>query len=76
MGWYHKQDRRGRRQYRADLLAALGSDFFTSFGLATDSGIAMKIAKSGQAWYAWRRTLTGWCFAIGAAGPPSRSVGV
>jgi hypothetical protein len=27
-------------------------------------------AKKGRAWYAWRRTVTGWCFAIGAAGPP------
>jgi hypothetical protein len=30
----------------------------------------MKVAKNGKAWYAWRRTVTGWCFAIGAAGPP------
>jgi len=67
-GWYHNEHR-GGRQYRADLLEALGNDF-TSHGLPQDSGITVKIAEDGQAWFAWRRTITGWCFAIGAAGPP------
>jgi len=30
----------------------------------------MAVAKSGRSWFAWRRTVTGWCFGIGAAGPP------
>ena len=30
----------------------------------------MRVHEAGQSWYAWRRTVTGWCFAIGAAGPP------
>jgi hypothetical protein len=68
-GWYHNKDR-GRKKYRADLLAALGNDFFGGCGLPPDPGITMKVSKNGQAWYAWRRTVTGWCFAIGAAGPP------
>jgi hypothetical protein len=68
-GWYSNEDRGGKR-YRADLLEALGPDFFKPFGLPPESGITIKVAKNGKAWYAWRRTVTGWCFAIGAAGPP------
>jgi hypothetical protein len=68
-GWYHNEDR-GRKKYRADLLAALGNHFFSGCGLPSDPGITMKASKNGQAWYAWRRTVTGWCFAIGSAGPP------
>lgn len=64
MGWYRHDDR-----YVPDLLERTGDDF-TSFGLPQPSGITMRVDKHGQAWYAWRRTATGWCFAIGAAGPP------
>lgn len=68
-GWYYNEDQGGKR-YRADLLEALGQDFFKPYGLPPDPGITMKVTKNGKAWYAWRRTVTGWCFAIGAAGPP------
>ncbi len=69
-GWYCNEDRGGKR-YQADLLEALGPSFFKSYGLPPDDpGITMRVAKKGKAWYAWRRTVTGWCFAIGAAGPP------
>lgn len=64
MGWYRREKR-----YKADLLEHLGDDF-TEHGLGQPSGITMHVAKNGQAWYAWRRTVTEWCFAIGAAGPP------
>ena len=64
MGWH----RNGGR-YRHDLLRVLGDDF-TRHGLPRDSGITLLVAQDGQSWYAWRRTVTGWCFAIGAAGPP------
>ena len=64
MGWH----RRGGR-YRHDMLKILGDDF-THQGLPRESGIKLHVAKDGQSWYAWRRTVTGWCFAIGAAGPP------
>jgi len=30
----------------------------------------MAVAKSGRSWFAWRRTVTGWCFGIGVVGPP------
>ena len=64
MGRYRNQGGR----YQADLLKRLNNDF-TQQGLPPDSGISMKVAEDGQAWYAWRRTVTGWCFAIGVAGP-------
>ena len=67
MGWYRNENHKGR--YRADLLEVLGKDF-TLEGLPPDSGITMKVAKNGHTWFAWRRTVSGWCFAIGAAGPP------
>lgn len=65
MGWYRNQG----GKYRPELLKTLGDDF-TRHGLPPDSGITMEVAEDGQSWYAWRRTLSGWCFAIGAAGPP------
>lgn len=65
MGWY--RNRGGR--YRAELLEVLAPRFERA-GLQTDHGIQLRVADDGQAWWAWRRTVTGWCFAIGAAGPP------
>ncbi len=64
MGWHRSGGR-----YRNDMLNILGDDF-TRQGLPKGSGITLHVAKDGQSWYAWRRTVTGWCFAIGAAGPP------
>ena len=64
MGWY----RRGSR-YRTDILDLLGDDF-TNQGLPRESGIKLHVAQDGQSWYAWRQTVTGWYFAIAAAGPP------
>ena len=61
MGWY--RNRGGR--YRPDLLNMLRPG-----GLPEDHGIHLNVAKDGRAWWAWRRTVTGWCFAIGAADKP------
>ena len=66
MGWYQN---RGQRYHRKQLLSAIGDDF-SRRGLPKEHGITVRVAKDGQAWYAWRRTVTGWCFAIGAAGSP------
>ena len=63
-GWYGRGER-----YRDDMLKIVDNDF-TRQGLPKKSGITLRIAKDGQSWYAWRRTVTGWCFAIGTAGPP------
>lgn len=63
MGWYNNDGR-----YRADLLLVLESTF-ARIGL-DEHGITMHVTQDGQKWWAWRRTITGWCFAIGASGPP------
>jgi hypothetical protein len=65
MGWH--RNRGGR--YRTDMLERMSNDF-TRQGLPQDHGIMARVKKDGQAWYAWRRTVTGWCLAVGAAGPP------
>jgi hypothetical protein len=62
--WYSNPGRR----YRADLFDLLGHDF-TSYGLPLEHGITLHVARNGRSWWAWRRTVTGWCFAIGAVGP-------
>jgi hypothetical protein len=64
MGQYNNNGR-----YRDDMLDVL-SGRFEHAGLPEDHGITLIVEPDGQAWWAWRRTITGWCFAIGAAGPP------
>ena len=65
----HTGHYRKRNRYDRNLLHLLG-DTFTTWGIPKESGITMKVAKGGQRWFAYRRTVSGWCFAIGAAGPP------
>src|SRR5690606_9211820 len=65
MGWYRNHG----GHYRNDLLGMLGNDL-TRQGLPREHGISVLVSDDGQTWYAWRRTVTGWCFAIGASGPP------
>lgn len=65
MGWF--RNRGGR--YRDDLLQIL-DDSLTRHGLPRESGVTLRVSEDGQSWYAWRQTVTGWCFAIGAAGAP------
>lgn len=64
MGWHGNGG-----GYRPDLLKLLGDDFMRH-GLPKESDITLHVAPDGQSWYAWQRTVTGWCFAIGAAEPP------
>lgn len=66
MGRY--RNRGGR--YRPELMEILKSGF-EHCGLPPDHGITLWVADDGQSWWAYRRTVTGWCFAIGAADPPS-----
>lgn len=66
MGWYQREDRPNK--YRADLLQVLGD--MVSRGLPEEHGIRMKVRRDGQAWYAYRATLSGHVFGIGAVGPP------
>lgn len=65
MGWYRNHGGR----YRDDLLELLAPHFIAD-GLLANHGIGMDVSHDGQAWFAWRRTVTGWCFAIGASEPP------
>lgn len=65
MGHYHN----GEQAYRADLLPIV-EPHFSHDGLPEDHGVEMYVARDGQRWYATRQAVTGWWFAIGAAGPP------
>ncbi|HEX2192872.1 MAG TPA: hypothetical protein VHH09_06720 [Acidimicrobiales bacterium] len=64
MGWYNNQG-----QYRADLLDFV-LDGFAGKRLPDPPGFHMLVSGDGQKWFALRETVTGWIFAIGAAGPP------
>jgi hypothetical protein len=60
---------RGRGHYGRDVLAAVESS--VNFRqLPVPHGVHMEVSDDGQSWWAWRRTVTGWHFAIGSAGPP------
>jgi hypothetical protein len=66
IGW-HNNNQAGR--YRSDLLDFV-LDGFAGRHLPQPKGVEMRVSKDGQKWFAWRRTISGWVFAIGAAGPP------
>ncbi len=66
MGWYRNQGGR----YRPELLDLLSNDFHSRHGLPADHGVKMKVASDGQSWWAWRRTVTGWCLGVGASDEP------
>lgn len=66
MGWYHNND---ADRYRPDLLEFV-LDGFAAKQLPDPPGVEMSVSDDGQKWLAWRRTASGWVFAIGAAGPP------
>jgi len=55
-------------RYRADIMEVVGN--LLSSKALPDPGIVSTVKTNGRAWSAWRRTVTGWCFGIGAAGPP------
>ena len=59
----HARNRKGK--YRHDMLEC-GFDF-GRFGLpeGEDHGIRLEVADDRRSWFGWRRTITGWVFAIG-----------
>jgi hypothetical protein len=59
MGWYNQ-----RKRYRKDFITIVND--FSLQGLPGDHGVVMRVRKDGQAWYAYRRTVTGWVLGIGA----------
>jgi hypothetical protein len=58
-------------RYREDLLDLLGPETFAKAGLPAEAVITMHTSEDGQQWWAWRRTVTGWVFAIGASEAPN-----
>jgi len=54
-----------RGKYRTDLMSGVLLDDFTCQGLPDEHGITMRVRKDEQAWYAWRRTLSGHVLGIG-----------
>jgi hypothetical protein len=61
-------------RYRADIMEVVGN--LLSSKSLPDPGIVSTVKTNGRAWFSWRRTVTGWCFGIGAAGPPAGSLGL
>lgn len=66
MGWYSNNQ---AHRYRADLLD-LVLDGSAGSRLPDPPGVHLRVSEDGQKWFCWRRTVSGWVFAIGAAGPP------
>jgi hypothetical protein len=66
MGWYRNND---ADRYRPDLLNFV-FDGVAGERLPDPHGVTMRVSADGQKWFAWRRTISGWVFAIGSAGPP------
>lgn len=59
------QHKNGR--YREDIMAVVGGLLSKTF---PESEIVITTGPKGRSWWAWRRTVTGWVFGIGAAGGP------
>jgi len=59
---------RNTGRYDANRLGIVESSFPRK-GLPAEHGIEMHVSSDGQAWWAWRRTVSGWCLGIGAVGP-------
>lgn len=57
---------RNSGRYRHDMLDILGAETFVKKGLPVNALITMHVTEDGQQWWAWRRTSSGWVFAIGA----------
>lgn len=64
MGWYRNEPAGSYKVWPGAVISAL------TRGLPEDHGVTVEVADDGQSWYAWRRTVSGWVFAVGAAGPP------
>ncbi len=65
MGWYRNEPAGSYKTWPDAVLSGF------AHGLPEDHGIQLRVRRGGQAWYAWRRTVSGRVFAVGAAGPPS-----
>ena len=54
-------------RFRPDVVKGwrLSTADFTRRGLPTDHGVESRVSDDGQHWWAWRKTISGWC--LGAA---------
>lgn len=55
-------------EYRSDVADRQGGHMFD---LPDDHGLNVEVSDSGKSYRAWRRTPSGWCFAIGRSGKAS-----
>lgn len=62
---------RNSGRYRNDMLEFLGAETLVKKGLPDGAVITLHVAVDGQQWWAWRRTVSGWVFAIGAIEAPN-----
>lgn len=67
-GLYFNQLGWGQRRggYNPELVELMSSNFDWA-GLPPQHGIRMVVTPDQRHWWAWRRTITGWCFGIGAS---------
>lgn len=54
--------------YVPDVLDIIGE--FERHGLARDHGVVVRVRRDGQAWYAYRRVVSGWVLAVGSRTAP------
>jgi hypothetical protein len=62
---------RNSGRYRDDMIDYLGTETFAKKGLPNGAVITTHVTEDGQQWWAWRRTASGWVFAIGAKEAPN-----
>ncbi|WP_026535380.1 hypothetical protein [Arthrobacter sp. H14] len=65
----HAGHYRNKNKFPRDLLTVIGS--FARQGLGDPHGIVMKVKGDGKAWFAYRRTSSGYHFGMGAVGDPN-----
>lgn len=56
---------RNQGHFNAGLMPVVEAQFPKN-GLPADHGVIMYVSDDEQSWWAWRRTVSGWCFGIGA----------
>jgi hypothetical protein len=54
-------------RYRDDLMTMVGGLLSKTF---PEAEIVMTVGPKRRSWFAWRRTVGGWCLGIGAASAP------
>jgi hypothetical protein len=72
LDWLHLLESAAHRtqgRYVDDVGRLITSDWDRR-GLPVEHGISITTSRSGKRFFAWRRTPSGWCFAVGAGGPP------